>query len=62
MKSWALAALAAAMTSSGVGLAPAVGDVVVDRAAEQERLLQHHADLAAQVVHVHLADVHAVDE
>ena len=48
MKSCALAALAAAMISSGVASGLAVGDVLRDRAVEQERLLQHHADLLAQ--------------
>jgi hypothetical protein len=39
----------------------AQADVVADGAAEQERILQHHAAAAAQLLQVHLAHVHAVD-
>ena len=41
---------------------PAVGDVLGDRAEEQERLLQHDADVAAVVGHGEAADVDAVDQ
>ena len=36
-------------------------DVVGDRAAEQEWVLQDHAAAAAQRLQVHLAHIHAVD-
>ena len=44
----------------GRGLA-AVGDVLADRAVEQPRVLEDHAERAAQVVAGHLARVDAVD-
>ena len=43
------------------GFEPAVGDVVADRAAEQEHVLLHDADLAAQGGEAHGAQVDAVD-
>ena len=46
----------------GRGLAQAVGQVVVNGPAEQEGLLEDHADLPAQVAGVDLADVQAVDQ
>jgi len=44
------------------GVGAAVGDVVAHRAREQQRLLQHDADLRAQAGQGHLAHVVAVDE
>ena len=43
------------------GVGPAVGDVVADRAREQERLLGHEAELAAVGGEVEVAQVDAVD-
>ena len=40
---------------------PAVGDVLPDRAGEQEDILLHDADLAAQRGQRHIADIDAVD-
>lgn len=40
---------------------PAVGDVVADGPAEQPRVLEHHADLATQVVPRQVGDVDAVE-
>ena len=48
------------LVAGGVG--PAVGDVLGDRAVEQERLLQHDADVAAVFFHGKGADVDAVDQ
>ena len=62
MNSWARAARAAAMISSPRGVGPAVGDVLGDRAVEQERLLQHDADVAAVFFQREGADVDAVDQ
>ena len=46
----------------GVGrVGPGEGDVVADRAGEEERLLGHDAELAAQRVERHVADVVPVD-
>ena len=61
MKSWALAARAAAIDLGLGRVQAAVQDVLADRAAEQRRLLGHEADLAAQAGHRHVADVDAVD-
>ena len=44
------------------GVRPPVGDVVVDRGAEQERVVGDDADLAAQRVELDLAHVDAVDQ
>ena len=41
---------------------PREGDVLADRAVEQERLLQHHAELRAVGVEAHGREVDAVDE
>ena len=49
MKSCAWAARAAVIASSGAGVGPAVDEVVADRAAEQERLLEHDADVPPEV-------------
>ena len=46
MKSWALAARAAAMTSSVRGVGPAVADVLRDGAGEEDAVLHDDADLA----------------
>ena len=62
MKSWAWAARAAAIASSGAGFGPAVDQVVADRAAEQERLLEHDADVPPEVAGGQLADVDAVEQ
>ena len=43
------------------GVEVAVGDVLADRAAEQPRVLQHHADVRAQLAPAHLGDVVAVE-
>ena len=61
MKSCAAAALAAAMISSSRGLRLAEGDVLADGAAEQGGLLQHDADLRAQRIERHIAQVVPVD-
>ena len=61
MNSWALAALAAASTSSIGGVGPAVGDVVADRDREEERLVLDDADRGAQRAERHVAHVVAVD-
>ena len=53
---------AASSTSSALRPRDAVGDVVVNRVVEQERLLRHHADLLPQAPQVHLAQVVAVDQ
>ena len=61
MKSWARAARRRRL-HLGVGRAePAVADVVADRRREQQRLLRHDADLAAQRGQRDVADVDAVD-
>ena len=43
------------------GVQPAVADVLHDRIGEEEGVLQHQPQLAAQVGLVHVADVVAVD-
>ena len=43
------------------GVGAAVGDVVADRAGEQERLLGHDAELAPEGAEVEVAQVVAVD-
>ena len=40
----------------------AIGDVVADRAVEQPRILQYHADVSAQLGAWHRTDVDAVEE
>ena len=45
-----------------VGVRPAVGDVLGDRAVEQERLLQHDADVAAILLDRERANIGAVDQ
>ena len=57
MKSWALAARAAAIISVIGRVQPPVADVLGDRPAEQRRLLGHEADALAQAGHRHVADV-----
>src|SRR5690606_31635956 len=44
------------------GVGPPIGDVVPDRPLEQPGILEHHADLAAEVDPAHLRDVDAVEE
>ena len=52
----------AASTDLGLGgVEPAIGDVLAHRAGEQEDVLLHDADLAAQRGERHVADVDAVD-
>ena len=55
------AARAAASISSSVGVGTAVGDVVADRHREEERLVEHHADVVAQARQREVAHVVAVD-
>ena len=43
------------------GVQPPVADVLHHRRDEEVRVLQHDAQLAAQIVLLHLADVHPVD-
>src|SRR5690606_32070506 len=43
------------------GVGPPVCDVVPDRPLEQPCVLEHHADLAAEIGPTHLRDVHAVE-
>ncbi len=62
MNSCAPTARAAASTSSGVASDAPEGDVLADRAAEQERLLRHDPHLRAQRRRADLAQVVAVDE
>ena len=47
-KSWAPTARAAVLDLGVGGVGPSVGDVVADGAGEQERLLRHDAELAAE--------------
>ncbi len=61
MNSSALASFAASMISLVGGVGTAEGDVVADRPAQQHRLLQDEADLAAESVQPVVADVAAVD-
>src|SRR5215472_2506200 len=44
-----------------IGTRPAIADIFRNSAAEEERFLEHQADLFAEVVEAELADVHAVD-
>ena len=57
MNSSAPASRAARTASSKREAGPAGEDVVAHRAAEQEVLLQHHAEAPAQVAQVDLAQV-----
>ena len=61
MKRCAPTASAAAAISSGAASGPAERDVLGDRAAEEEALLRHDPELAAQRVLRHVAQVVAVD-
>ena len=61
MNSSAPARRAARTTSSNVASTLGDHDVFADRAAEQEILLQHHAEAAAQMIDVVFAHVDAVD-
>ena len=61
MKSWMRAAFAAASISSWRRVRPAVGDVVANRADEEEDVLLHDADGRAQRRERDVADVVAVD-
>ena len=62
MNSWARAARAAATISALRGVGAAVGDVFGDRAVEQERFLEHDADVAAIFFDGERADIVAIDE
>ena len=62
MKSCAFAARAAASICSRVALGRPVGDVAGDRVVEENRILRHDADLAAQRGERDTPDVDAVDE
>ena len=42
------------------GVGPREGDVLLDRAVEQERVLQHHAQLRAVGIQPNRGEVHAV--
>src|SRR5690606_14474122 len=44
------------------GVGPAVGDVLADAGREQERLLQHEADVAAQALQFQVPHVIAVHQ
>ncbi len=61
MNSSALASLGGAHDLRAPGFRAAVGDVLPDRRAEQERVLQHEADLVAQRLDGEAPDVRAVD-
>ena len=61
MNSCAPATLRGALDVVVGGVGSAVGDVVAHRVGEQERVLEHDADLAAQRVEGDVADVDAVD-
>ena len=43
------------------GVQPAVGNVVADRALEEPGVLQHHPDLRAEILPVHVGDVDSVE-
>ena len=62
MKSCAPTARAASSTSASDGVAPAVRDVLADRAGEQERLLRHDAEMRVVRDGVVFTHVDAVDE
>ena len=51
----------AGCTSSSRGIQPPVADVLHHRVGEQEGILQHQPQLAAQVVFLDVADIDAVD-
>src|SRR5262249_16491595 len=36
-------------------------DILLHRAGEQERILEHHAEAAAEFVRIHLPDIYAVN-
>ena len=61
MNSSAQAARAAARTRSSDGRPLAVGDVLAHARVEEDRLLRHEADLAAQRPERRVAQVHAVE-
>ena len=56
---WARLAAIAHFLVGGVRLADA--QIVGERAVEQQRLLEHHADVPPQRGQLQAADVHAVD-
>ncbi len=60
MNGWALASRAAASIRRGWALR-AQGDVLPDRRREQERVLEHHADLGRERGQGIVADVAAID-
>ncbi len=61
MNWWAYARLAAATIASRLALRVSVGDVIGDGVLEEDRLLDDHADLAAEAPELDVADVVAVD-
>ena len=61
MNAWASAARAAASISRVGGVGPPVGDVGPDGVGEEEAVLEHDADLAAERVEGDVADVDPVD-
>ena len=61
MKSWMLAARAAASISAWVGIRLGIEQVGADGIVEQVGLLRHHADLRGQRVERHIAQVVPVD-
>ena len=61
MNSWALASLAASMISSSVASGRPKAMLSAHGSAQQHRVLQDEADLAAQSAKLVVADVHAVD-
>ena len=61
MNWWAYARFGGLDDRVAAGVRVAVGDVVGDRVLEQDRLLEHDADLAAEAAERDVADVVAVD-
>ena len=61
MKSWAWEARRRRHDLLKPGAGPAIADIFGDRAAEEHRLLQHDADLPAQILQANPAQVHCVD-
>ena len=47
---------------AGLGMAVAIGDVVVNRVVKQNRILRNESDLLAQAAQVQRANIQAIDE
>ena len=62
MKSWASASRAASLDLGVGGVGPAVGEVLADRAVEEEDVLADEADRPAQRAAGQVADVDAVEQ